>query len=32
MDTENKIIGPALFFCVDGKLLFHGCSLDKGEP
>ena len=32
MTTENKTIGPALFFCVDGELLFHGCSLDKGEP
>ena len=32
MTTENKTIGPALFFCVDGELLFHRCSWDKGEP
>ena len=32
MTTKNKTIGPALFFCVDGELLFHGCSLDEGEP
>ena len=23
--------GPALFFFADGKLLFHGCSLDEAE-
>lgn len=32
METESKKLGPALFFCVDGELLFHGCSLDNGEP
>lgn len=24
--------GPALFFCVNGELLFHGCNLEEGEP
>lgn len=32
MKPENKSIGPALFFYVEGELLFHGCSLDEGEP
>ncbi len=31
METENKVIGPSLFFCVNGELLFHGCSLAEGE-
>lgn len=32
MNSENSKIGPALFFCVDGDLLFHGCSLNDAEP
>lgn len=32
METVKSQIGPALFFCVDGNLLFHGCSLEDGEP
>lgn len=32
MKSENSAIGPALFFHVNGKLLFHGCSLDAAEP
>ena len=32
MKFENSKIGPALFFCVNGELLFHGCSLEDGEP
>ena len=31
MKTENPQIGPALFFCVDGELLFHGCSMEEAE-
>ena len=30
MSCDNSI-GPALFFCVDGFLLIHGCSLDEAE-
>ena len=30
MDTKKQE-GPALFFYVKGKLLFHGCSIDEGE-
>lgn len=29
--VENSKIGPALFFCVNGKLLFHGCSMEDAE-
>ncbi|MBE6651764.1 MAG: hypothetical protein E7613_10700 [Ruminococcaceae bacterium] len=25
-------LGPALFFYVNGELMFHSCSLDEGEP
>lgn len=32
MKSENTALGPALFFHVNGKLLFHGCSLDAAEP
>lgn len=32
MEEKNTSIGPALFFYVNGELLFHGCSLDEGEP
>ena len=28
---NNKETGPALFFYVNGRLLFHGCSLEDGE-
>ena len=31
MNSENSNIGPALFFCVDGEFLFHGCSLEEAE-
>lgn len=24
--------GPALFYCVNGNLLFHSCSIAEGEP
>ena len=32
MNSENSNIGPALFFCVNGDLLFHVCSLEEAEP
>ena len=32
MKSNNSQIGPALFFCVNGKLLFHGCSLEESDP
>ena len=32
MKSNVSIIGPALFFCVDGNLLFHGCTLEAAEP
>ena len=28
----NEKPGPALFFSVNGELLFHGCNLEEGEP
>ena len=31
MKPKSSQIGPALFFCVNGELLFHGCSLDEAE-
>lgn len=30
MESKPKI-GPALFFCVQGRVLFHGCTLDEAE-
>ena len=27
--TKNK--GPALFFCVDGRLLLYSCPVERGE-
>ena len=32
MKFENSKFSPALFFCVNGKLLFHVCSLEDAEP
>ncbi|MDO4552861.1 MAG: hypothetical protein Q4C22_04930, partial [Bacillota bacterium] len=32
VEDRDKQIGPALFFCVEGELLFHGCRLSEGEP
>ena len=31
METSNHSIGPAIFFCVKGKVLFHTCSLESAE-
>lgn len=31
MKTIVDKAGPALFFYVDGELLFHGCALGEGE-
>ena len=31
MKNENTALGPALFFYVNGNLLFHGCSLEAAE-
>lgn len=28
----TSAVGPALFFCVNGNLLFHSCTLSEGEP
>ena len=28
---EISQTGPALFFCVDGELLFHSCAVSEGE-
>lgn len=29
---SDNHIGPALFFYVPGKILFHSCSVAEGEP
>ena len=31
MKSEISKIGPALFFCVNGELIFHGCNLEDAE-
>lgn len=32
MSFATQTVGPALFFCVNGTLLFHGCALESAEP
>lgn len=32
IDGIRSKMGVGLFFCVDGEILFHGCSLEDGEP
>ena len=29
--NQNNLIGPSLFFCVNGELLFHFTSLEESE-